>query len=52
MSTLIGQRERIAVEFELKEVEPELRKWLYGTMSLWLAATASAGMDGMTRSVP
>jgi Immunity protein 42 len=35
MSTLIGQRERIAVEFELKEVEPELRKWLYGTMSLW-----------------
>jgi hypothetical protein len=35
MSTLIGQRERIAVEFELKEVEPELRNWLYGTMSLW-----------------
>jgi hypothetical protein len=35
MSTLIGYRDRVAVEFELKKVEPELRNWLYGTMSLW-----------------
>ena len=35
MSTLIGQRERIAVEFKLEEVEPEYKSWIYGTMSLW-----------------
>ncbi|MBX9841578.1 MAG: immunity 42 family protein [Xanthobacteraceae bacterium] len=35
MGTLIGQRERVAVEFELQEVEPEYKHWLYGTMSLW-----------------
>jgi hypothetical protein len=35
MSTLIGQRERIAVEFQLEEVEPEYKSWIYGTMSLW-----------------
>lgn len=36
MSTLIGQRDRIAVEFKLEEVEPEYKRWIYGTMSLWV----------------
>ena len=36
MSTLIGQRERIAVEFQLKEVEPESKSWIFGTLSLWV----------------
>src|SRR5262245_15173365 len=35
MSTLIGHRERFAVEFQLREVEPEHRKWLFGTLCLW-----------------
>lgn len=35
MSTLIGHRERFAVEFELREVEPEHRKWLFGTLCVW-----------------
>jgi hypothetical protein len=35
MGTLIGHRERIAVEFQLEEVEPEYKSWIYGTMSLW-----------------
>ena len=37
MGTLIGQRDRVAVEFEVHDVEPELRKWIYGTMTLWAA---------------
>jgi hypothetical protein len=37
MGTLIGQRERIAVEYEVHDGEPELRKWIYGTITLWAA---------------
>jgi hypothetical protein len=36
MSTLIGQRERIAVEFDLWPADPATKKWLYGTMCLWV----------------
>jgi hypothetical protein len=35
MSTLIGQRERLAVEFKLSEVKPEHQGWIHGTLSLW-----------------
>ena len=30
-------RDRIAVEYDLHEVEPESRRWLFGTMTLWAA---------------
>lgn len=35
MSTLIGRRERIAVEFDLWPSDPDTRHWLFGTMCLW-----------------
>jgi hypothetical protein len=37
MGTLIGNRDRIAVEYELHKVEPKYRRWLYGNMTLWAA---------------
>jgi hypothetical protein len=37
MSTLIGQRERIAVEFDLWPSSPDTQSWLFGTMCLWAA---------------
>jgi hypothetical protein len=37
MSTLIGQRERFAVEFELWPSNPDTQSWLFGTMCLWAA---------------
>lgn len=35
MSTVVGQPDRIAVEFDLWPSEPEHKQWLFGTMCLW-----------------
>lgn len=35
MGTIVGQPDRIAIEFELSPSEPENASWLFGTMYLW-----------------
>jgi hypothetical protein len=37
MGTIVGQPDRIAVEFDLWPSEPEAKEWLFGTMCLWAA---------------
>jgi hypothetical protein len=36
VGTLIGRRERVAIEFELTPTPQEHRKWIFGLMCLWI----------------